>query len=127
MLKFDDPKHHENFTENAAFQTDYSTTRLFHHVRHSLGKERTFLQIVFEGYLAIASNVPFLIVFCMGFSKTLKKIDDKVKNVVLFILMLIVFIPITVFVLIDTDSCEFFLFFLLFFSLLKLIYFFQFS
>src|SRR6218665_539063 len=86
--------------------TEYSLLRfLSHNPLNSDTKERNFLQIVFESYLAIASNTPFLLVFCLGFSQTLKRINEKVKNVVLFLLMLVVFIPITAFVLIDTDQC----------------------
>lgn len=36
-------------------------------------EEKSKLQTLFDSYLAIASNLPFLIVFVLSFSKTLKR------------------------------------------------------
>lgn len=69
-------------------------------------EDKSDLQAVFDSYLAIASNLPFLIVFALSFSQTLKRLNETVKNCVAFICLFIIFGTITIFVLIDTDKCE---------------------
>lgn len=86
------------------------------------------LQTVFDSYLAIASNAPFLLVFALSFSKHLKRyvyidsmgiaknvtisnsypnrLNETVKNGVAFICLFLVFVSITSFVLIDTDKYQ---------------------
>lgn len=68
--------------------------------------DKSNLQTVFDSYLAIASNLPFLFVFAFSFSKHLKKIDETVKNCVAFVLILIIFSSITSFVLVNTDTFQ---------------------
>ena len=41
--------------------------------------EKTDLQAVFDSYLAIASNTPFLLVFVLSFSKHLKRYSRTVS------------------------------------------------
>ena len=69
-------------------------------------EDKSDLQAVFDSYLAIASNLPFLIVFALSFSQTLKRLNETVKNCVAFICLFTIFGTITSFVLIDTDKCE---------------------
>ena len=69
-------------------------------------QNKSDLQTVFDSYLAIASNSPFLLIFALSFSQHLKRLNETAKNCAAFIMLLIVFTVITVFVLIDTDKCK---------------------
>lgn len=69
-------------------------------------EDKSDLQAVFDSYLAIASNLPFLIVFALSFSQTLKRLNETVKNCVAFICLFAIFGTITSFVLIDTDKFQ---------------------
>lgn len=75
-----------------------------------LGEPKSELQKYFDSYLAIASNLPFLLVFGLSLIQGLKRVSDFAKNIVTFSGILLVFSTINTFVLIDTDKCKQFVF-----------------
>ncbi|XP_054154059.1 equilibrative nucleoside transporter 1-like [Oppia nitens] len=87
---------------NATNGSHYYQTAITDDGQPSPAHQLTPLQKYFESYLAIATNVPFLVVLAINAFYG-HKISDAIKNMGSFVTIILIFILTTIFVKIDTD------------------------